>query len=241
MPFDISAFLVYCYAGNIIEPYWYLNAYLGYLIILPFIRAIAKGLDIKTYKYLLYLGLFKICVDAICIISGYRMNVSVLMWENVIFYPLLGHILGNVYCPGILKKNRVVIPSLLGVLLLAVACAEVTKRITGTWNGIFLSIAVFSMAVLVYMLFKNLSYREGIGTKISCLLGKCVFGVYLIEDVVRNGIQYRLKWNFGIPSPFVSALLFSLASLIIGLGCIFILKRLQHLGKGLSRGKRPSS
>lgn len=34
--FHPSIWLLYCYVGNIIEPYWFLKSYLSMLIILPF-------------------------------------------------------------------------------------------------------------------------------------------------------------------------------------------------------------
>lgn len=41
---SVSAFMRGILSGNIVGAYWYLYAYMGYLIALPFLRRVAKGL-----------------------------------------------------------------------------------------------------------------------------------------------------------------------------------------------------
>lgn len=43
--FHISTWLLYCYCGNIIEPYWFLKSYLSFLLCVPLLRIIARNLD----------------------------------------------------------------------------------------------------------------------------------------------------------------------------------------------------
>lgn len=229
--FSIKTYFAICYSGNVIEPYWYLKAYLGYLLVLPFLRAIARNLDLTGYKYLLVLGACKIIIDIISIVTGYQMNVTIAICSDIMFYPLLGHMIENVYCPGFLKKNCFAIPLLIGVLTFTVVCAHVYKNITGSFNDLFLSVSVFPLAALLYIAIKNMQITGKIKTDVLKWLGGCVFGAYLIEDVVRNFITYRLHWNFSVPSAFISVILFTLVSTAISLICILPFKKIPLINK----------
>ena len=52
---NIGVFFLRVYEGNLTTPYWYLYAYIAFLITLPIIRALAKSLIITYSFYGLFL------------------------------------------------------------------------------------------------------------------------------------------------------------------------------------------
>ena len=55
--FSILDFLARLYQGNIVVPYWYLYAYISFLIALPFLRSMVKSLPKYGYIYLFILSI----------------------------------------------------------------------------------------------------------------------------------------------------------------------------------------
>ena len=226
---NLLTYLAYCYAGNIIEPYWYLKAYLGYLLVLPFLRLIGKGLDAEKSKYLVWLGIAKLVVEAVAIVSGYLMNVDFVICADLLFYPLLGYAIENLGLGEKIKKAA--FPSLLVILALTVIGGELYKSAKGAYSDVFLSLSVFPMAFLTYITVKNIRIENEKVKKVLASLGSCVFGVYLIEDVTRNLFIYRLNWNFGGQFRFGSVMLFCLVVMALSLAVIWVVKRIPLVNK----------
>ncbi len=233
--FDIVDFFRILYADNIIQPYWYLKAYLGYLLVLPLLRAAAKSFAPGDYRYIAVLGGILMGCNVILILTGYSMNVNLVLCADIIFYPLLGYALEQGYSPKFLAKRGLSAILLVGILVVTVFFGELYHNITGLWNETFLAVSVFPMATLFYALVRG--PKDGLrfaSDRVNALIqamGSCVFGVYLIEDVIRNVLDYRLHWNFAIPSPCISALLYSVVCVLIGFVCIYPLKKIPFLKK----------
>ena len=47
---NIRAFAITLYSGSVIAPFWFLYYYIGFLIILPFLRSLAKNLEEREYR-----------------------------------------------------------------------------------------------------------------------------------------------------------------------------------------------
>jgi len=226
-----SVFLAYLYAGNIIEPYWYLKTYLGFLLFLPFIRAMAKRMEKEDYKYLLILGIAKIIISAICIITGYELNVSIIICTDIIFYPLLGHYFENILTEDQLPGREICIINIISVLLATTVLGIFYKNIWGTFNEDFLSIAVFQLASFVFLYCKHIHFSKEKSYRLLTAMGASTFGIYLIEDVVRNVVQYRLHWPFPQQGLVISAVAFSIISFLLSFFIIYIIRKIPYVRK----------
>ena len=224
-------YLAYCYSGNIIEPYWYLKAYLGYLLALPFLRYIAKGITSGGKKFFVILCVLKIVMDVIRIITSYQLNVNVIMCTDILCYPLLGYSLESGEILNIIKRKIVSLPAFFIILFLTVGFGTYYKQSHGAFEESFMSVSVVPLAVLLYSLTLNIKNSNGKGAKIIVSAGKCVFGVYLIEDVIRNLLIYRLHWNWDLMTPLVNGICFSLATMIIALAIIYVLRLIPIIKK----------
>ena len=227
--FNFKTYITFCYCGNIIEPYWYLKAYLGYLLVLPFLRLIGKALDAEKGKYLMWLGVAKMAVEVFAIFSGYRMNVDFVICTDILFYPLLGHAIENIGLGEKLRKAAV--PAIVGIVVLTVIGGEVYKSVNGVYSDMFVTVSAFPLAMFTYIAVKGIKVENEKAGRVLASLGSCVFGVYLIEDVTRNLFMFRLGWNFNVQLRFASALLFCLTTMVLSLAIIWVVKKIPLVNK----------
>lgn len=116
--FRLSTYFAYLYAGNIIEPYWYLPAYMGYLLMLPILRGLVKGLRQREYLYLFALDGIFILVSVVQIFTGYYLaNI----WQ--------------------IKNRRAVCAAAVSVLLAGVGIGCVLQQIYHWKNGGYTDLA----------------------------------------------------------------------------------------------------
>ena len=74
--------------------YWYLYEYIGILMMLPFLGAIARNVDLDCMKYFLGLVLIiKVGMSIVGQFTGYSMPMSFFVLQNNVFYVLLGYFL----------------------------------------------------------------------------------------------------------------------------------------------------
>lgn len=232
--FELKSWLLYSYCGNIIEPYWFLKAYLGYLLAVPFLRKIVKDMDKILIKYLFILVILKIIVSFIKIYSGYLLNVTLELTTDILLYPLLGYYLehSDITKYTVKAKNKFILLSFMGIMIIVnVLLAKINYSMTMQWSDDFLTIFTAPYAIVIFMLFKGINITNDKISKLIVILGGNVFGVYLIEDVVRNIVEFRLGWNYAIPSPFISSLLFTLVCEVIGLFIIYVVRKIPLVSR----------
>lgn len=234
--FRASTYLIYLYAGHIIEPYWFLPSYLGYLIILPFLRKLVKAMSRQDYLYLMALSVVFIAVkNLIFLFTGYQWNVSAVMLDQVIFYPLTGYYFVNIYEIKNRKKNALWALAGLGASVLAGNLFELWHyRYRGGYSTTVIFILTPFIAICLFVFVKALAEKtdpQKRAAKIIAVLGGTAFGVYLIEDPVRNQVvPLCLHLNQYIP-PLVSGILFALVSTLFSMLLIYLVNLLLRLCK----------
>ncbi len=95
--FNFHEFCTKLLGEGVIIPYWYLYSYLGFLVGLPFIRAIARQISKREILYLIILSIF---FDGIIPILGYLItknsniinsNLYTQFISRSLMYPILGY------------------------------------------------------------------------------------------------------------------------------------------------------
>ena len=232
--FHPETWLLYCYCGNIIEPYWFLKAYLSMLLILPFLRILSANMKTQHFYLLLGLKFFQTAIHFIYIYTGYTMNLSFEFMTDIIFYPLLGYFVMN-YTEGTLLKilNRKVVsgPVLCVSLVLITLLAHHYFKFTGTMTDQFHSVITWILALLIVAFAKNVTVKSVFLTKLIQLAGGCTFGVYLIEDVVRNQFEFIVPILSNYINDYSACLIFVLLSTLAGLIAIYIVKKIPYVSK----------
>lgn len=110
--FSFKVFFKTLYSTNVIEQYWFLHSYLAFLILLPFIRMIAKSLTKQTALYLLSL----LCIFEVILVffeAAFhldRIAVALPLLNDIFVLPLMGYCVEYVLNEWLeVFKNRLMI------------------------------------------------------------------------------------------------------------------------------------
>ncbi len=235
--------------GNgVITPYWYLYAYIGFLISLPLLRAMAHAMDRAEYEYLLQLALVFSLVIPVGIewtqLAGFSLNDFVYpawLLGDFVLIPLAGYYFTEI--AGEDDRNT----WLMRAVLVCTACVAVMMYTAHADNMSQQGIsqesfhAVYSLTfpcVLIYLLVKKAMGKIRLSERQQHLLtkvGGCCFGMYLVHIIVMNlpivrDIPDLLKYRMGISS-FVSAVLFTVAVAVLSFLVTLLLKRVPGVKK----------
>ncbi len=222
-----------------ITPFWYLYAYLSFLICLPFLRGMAKAINEKSAVYLFVLVFFLQAVWPLlqkCFLNGYELQAD-LRWDwllsMTVVYPLLGYAIHREI--GADKKKKILpvllIADLIWMILQIVLAAD--ANISSGQNMVsdgYRAFCALLHASALFMFFGNLQER-GISAKAERLLseiGGCIFGIYLFHgfflDRIRiiGDLRYRLFSVFSgaallIPSVLWILLVFGMTGTVVWL------------------------
>lgn len=186
--FSAMAFVEKLLKNEIQTSYWYLYEYIGILMMLPFLGAIARNVDLDCMKYFLGLGLIvKVGVSMIGQFTGYSMPMSFFVLQNNVFYVLVGYFLEKAVST---EKCRQLSGWKLSVglavsVIAAAVMVIVDRKLSGEYHESVLNLMIPLMACVVYLgvrrFFAVHTNIRGAGV-IACL-GSCAFGVYLLEHI----------------------------------------------------------
>ena len=183
---------------------WYLYAYLGAMLMLPFLRKIAKHLTYKESLYLLICNLLFVgiipCV--LYLINGEYISTighfSVpLFTERPIFYMLMGYFLEHIMPKEKYNCKNAILAVVLFIVfgamdsyvthLLIVDLKE--AQISQPYSPYLFSCLIAVPAMSVFFLVKYFFMKVRIPNvleKIIVACGSTVFGIYLLEAVLRR-------------------------------------------------------
>ncbi|MCI9336931.1 MAG: acyltransferase [Lachnospiraceae bacterium] len=232
--FQIGTWLLYCYCGNIIEPYWFLKSYLSMLLILPFLRIVAEGMRERDYKYLFGIGAFTTAVGLVRIYTGYALNLTFPFHGDILLYPLTGYFLANKMQDGrlgFLRDKRITGALFAGVLALAVLQADLYFKTKGNYTEDFHAVFVWILAGLLFLFVKEIRIRGDRTRKMILAMGSCTFGVYLIEDVVRNQLQGMVPFLSSYMNPLLACILFVAACTAAAMAVIYLVKKIPYIDR----------
>lgn len=244
----ILHFLKTLYTSYYAMAYWYIYAYIGVLLVLPFIRKMAKNMDRKEYKYLF--GLFLI-ISGIIPMAEYlymqwqiRMNVYVglSMFSGYLIYFMAGHYLGNVIGTEEMSGKRAGLYMMLGFAAIVITCfttkfmtdntGQTEENLAQTFYNNLIFIPTYAIFYLTRYLSKK--YEEHISERIKKViltLGGAVFGVMLIENLWRENLEsifYLLEPYCKI---FPSCIIWVLLTWICASGTTLLMKKIPLVRK----------
>lgn len=192
---DIVLWLKNLYSNNVIVPYWFLYAYLGLMLMLPFLRKLAKNLSKKEFEYLIALHLIVFGVLQVMefFVGLERINLDIpFACNTAIFYFLLGYYVDNFV--SIQNKNLIIlgVSSFVSIVVLT-AMVYLQIRADGVFEQgtkyAFNSSLIVIPTVTIFMLIKRLFHenkkivlKDWMKKWINCI-GNAVFGVYLLETI----------------------------------------------------------
>lgn len=227
--FNLLGFFRSIYSNPIEIPYGFLYSYLSYLFILPFLRIIAQNLSDNGFKYLIVL---QIIFVGILPSLQFLMNLNsvgidiVMATDTIIFFPLLGYYLDNKV--NISKVSTVTmlygwIASFIAIttmVALTLYQSSLTNVLSESNSQGFFATFIMIPAVMVFLSAKKHYLDEYYSSRhkhsITAFFAQSLFGVYLLEEMLRNTLSplYTLCNNF--IGPFISTLVWVSAVILVG-------------------------
>lgn len=226
--FSIIDFLVSLPQEVIFLPYWYLYAYLGFLLLLPILRPLAQNLEKSTFYYFTVLGILFRCILPIVqditgySISGYLGISSIL--GNVFFFPIIGYGIDRYasekqfrYWKGIILNFSMVPVILINRILAANQYSNMGYHTEAPF-GLLVTIPTLLLFLDIKMLIRNEKLSEKMQKTIS-FIGDKAFGIYLLDGFIRT-FNGRMDVICRTISPFCGLIF----AYIIEILCIFMMR-----------------
>ena len=199
--FSFDEYFLLLYTQGVVEVYWFLYLYLAFLMMLPFLRKTAQNMKSHEFNYLVVLqlvfgGLIPI-VEYMLFKGTVTLNalaVPTLTLGAAVFYPLIGYYLGNKLKE--VTSKTCLISAALFVFSMAVMMSmtdfriKVTGELKEGMDAFYQSLQPL-VAVFVFLIirktFENKTFPK-IAEKLVITVGGSVFGIYLIEKMVREAL-----------------------------------------------------
>jgi len=239
--FSIKNFVKVFISSTWMSPYWYLYAYLGFLLTLPLLRRLANSMTKKDYIYLIFLV---VVVTGIVPIFLYLMtdgklklnsNFSI-SWiaSQVCFYPLIGFFLERMVDIKKVSYKLLAIIWFINLLSALLTCYTTyyNNKLTKSFPQTFLMSLTAINAICLYITLKKLFInvdQNNIFTRIIQLFGSCTFGIYLFHGLLLRApdISLYLKFDSIFKSfPLIKITLRCIEIMIIAGAVTYVLKKI---------------
>ena len=226
--FSVIGFIDLFLKGDIQESYWYLYEYIGILLLLPMIGAMARNMDDNTMKYFVSLAMIlKVGVAVINYFTGYTVQFDSFIVADSVFYVILGDYLENrIKKYEDVSNTKLVIAGLCSILF-TILLVIWDRKMSGEWHEYILSMFTPLLTISVYMLLKKqcMKLNENKIAKIIRFLGSCSFGVYLVERIGQRIFLKIYIWlcdkTFGV----LACLIYVMSILALGFIIVGFLRK----------------
>ena len=237
-PIGVLDFLRRFFSGAIFVPYWFLYSYIGILLILPFLRRAIQNMSMNEWKYLAVIELcFLIVIRVIELIPNTSFGVPFFMAEAVNTF-ILGYAAEKVVPRKWLEKWK----NLIGIILLVIIFVAVEYYLTVTLGNpvgenrkVFTDIFIIPIALGVVLVIRGLSFKMGECpkwlSKTICFAGSCTFGLYLIEDYLRQLLVPVDEELASVITVMPACIVWLLSSFVVGILVVGLMKKIPGFGK----------
>lgn len=242
--YSVPDFFKTLYTENATTALWYLYSYLGFLLMLPFLRRMVRGMKPEEYGYL-FLGRILLtgvipCVVYLIYKEDLQMNPAFsagIFFADNLFYTLAGHFFEHMANAVYYSRKGRVIGLGLSAAAVAISCLMTHYRaqvmgvcnsgVSQAFHNSFVCIPAFTVYVWVRPCaecIRSETAKQWIG-----MLGSAVFGVYLIEKLLRLATEFVYQAAHPVIGSFLASLLWISAGLTVGLAIICGLKSMPYI------------
>lgn len=218
----------YSHSGS----YWFLYSYIGFLILLPMLRLIAKGLDKNLMRYMIIVNTV-VCGVLPILESWFGMQdlgvTMVLITTDVFFYPFLGYYIENCEFKEVCTRKNMFIFFAMTIVSLVTSVSFSIKYIKmGIYTDEYVALFRIYVVLFIYVVAKwigeSIQLKQTL-IKVITEIGQCTFGIYLI-----HGLVYVLVDDFliskGISFTYEIAWVRCTSVFIISLMIVWICRRI---------------
>ena len=244
--FSLPVFFKMVYSTNVITQYWYLYSYFALMLILPFVRMLARSMDNAHFWYLF--GLYFLLEGILPIVEylwgNSRIVLSIPFFASSLFYPLLGYYVSQRSGELFYQKKTLLLTNLAGffALLTNTVIAYMAHRQRGGAESLEGMTALLALVIFIdirsFCYYASHSLRpvfhdtfSRLFCKAVCFVGGGVFGVYLLEPPLRDTFRFIYVATEPYISWFPAAILWICAAILFGSILFQLLKKLPLLRK----------
>ena len=242
--FTVAEFVTALYSKGIIIQYWYLYTYLAFILMLPFIRKIAKGMEGKDFIWLIAL----MTINSLLQIADYTVfkgkyfhnsHFSFFISVNYLLYPILGYYLEHKVSRDRYNWKMLLILTGCSVLILAALTVLANLRCTSlqSWKeedipyyGCFEFLPTATVFIAAKMFFIRFPAKQRAQKVLSAIAGT-TFGLYLFESIFRTESGFILTAMKTVIHPYIACWLWMLIVWMIGGGIIFLIRLIPGVKK----------
>ena len=243
--FSVTVFLRELLLYMHVHTYWFLYQYLAYLICLPFLRHMARGMTNQQFQYLALVMLGAKVLELVPLYvfrfpESYSPSFALFSIETAVFYPLMGYYLGTHLPDTAFTRKKAGIAALFfaGAVCVMVFTQNFYANRFDGWNVVsgeaYLSTLVFIPACALFLQARLLFLRHCPGrglTRALLLFSECSFGVYLLHHIwmdLSAPVHAFLQAHCGV---YPGTLLWVCFLLPAGTAVTWVLKKLPLLRK----------
>lgn len=240
---NVGRFFQVLVQSDWLNVYWYLYAYLAFLLCLPFLRAMAKTLREGHYVYLICLNVLIHGVIPVIfnIVFGWNFSYNGHIsfgWllGNVPLYPLVGYYLEHKVHRAQIRWWKLCLLWLASVVCVALSCygTYCDNMASGGFTQNYMMSFVIVLCITLYLTGKKLLDGCNIVwlSKVLTCVGSCTFGIYLFHGQLLRAPRIRLLqflYSSGILHPMLHHVFTCLDIMIIGFGVTWLLKKIPFV------------
>ena len=248
--FSLRDFIFGLYESNWNHAYWYLYAYLAFLMALPILSRLAQCMDFKSYGYLLTLAFvfrcFIPCIEAWRWGGVHTLNADFdlsFMTCDIVLYPLMGYFLHHRVSTVQLKKALpAIVVAAAGLTLISchLTCRDYYVNwvaYTQTYHNLFAPVVCASVFAAARVLFERMD-EQCILARTFSVLGRYTFGVYLLHMLATIHLA-GLGGLFGWMSmtgilPIIGSFIYCVIMMLVCLPPVWLLRKIPLIGRLIS-------
>lgn len=232
------------YTDSIIKPYWFLYSYMAILIMLPLLRQFFKG-GVKKEIFIYLAALQFIFIGILPVIGGatggkYYCSLELPILSSNIFFFLMGYFFEYEIPDSYKKISRYAVMGIVISIILLILCCILQVRdykLTGNYTQVYydelIAIPTFTVFYWIKYICCHKNFSENL-KKYIIFLGGNTFGIFLLEDWIREKTAFIYDHLYFRILELPAALVWILAVLIIGNIITYLLRKVPILGKWLS-------
>lgn len=245
--FDISGFIRDFSSGSIVYSYWYLYSYLGFLMMLPFLRRGVQNFRNEDFWYffLIHFLIYSLIPAMNYILSLFGIKGIILssdlklplMTEKMLFYPVLGYYLDRVLdLKKLERKHILLMTAATGAGILISSAITIHRGYRKGFNQDYVQMFDYLSAIVFFVLVKYmfeekhfLQRQLGI-QKLICAAGQLTLGMYLFDHLWKMLFYAELEAFLEpvLPTMIVS-FVWCLVSMTLSGAAAFLLKKIPGL------------
>lgn len=246
--FDLNIFITKLYSSSWNYTYWYIYAYIGFLLALPFMRKLVKNMTNREFVYMFVLAFIFVAILPLMqyFLGIGKMNSNInFSWLTTrsFLYPCLGYFLEHRVDIKKAKKYLSIL-WIVNIFTLALTCFLTYIHVQKTgicyegksqvffWHFVMINCTTLFITIKYYFTFNKLNEYV---SKLIVSIGKSTLGIYLmhlmfVKSSKVNTILYFLK-NILRINAMISCLIYCLIIMLMCYILTLIIRKIPLIKK----------